>query len=303
MFKDSSPFAKIILLAFIVLVSTLVFMIIGAVGALLFFKINLLSNPGIASSALLNNISFMKYYQIIESIGMFVVPPLIFARLSGSNIADYLKAGKFPQTRSVFLVLILLMVALPLINFFTDINSTLKLPQFLEPVEKWMKETEDYAGRITEDFLNVRSIGGLMVNLLMIAVIPAVGEEFLFRGILQRLFSEWTRNKHIGILIAAVLFSAFHLQFYGFLPRMMLGLLFGYLFIWSESIWLPVAAHFFNNSFAVLSWFIANKEVNDKIDKLGSATGNVSDIVMLVLSAVFTTLIIFLVFRKEKRVL
>jgi membrane protease YdiL (CAAX protease family) len=166
-----------------------------------------------------------------------------------------------------------------------------------------MKDTEEYAGEITERFLAVSTIQGFLVNLFMIALIPAVGEEFLFRGVLQKIFIEWTKNIHWGIIISALLFSTFHLQFYGFLPRLMLGIFFGYLFVWSGSLWLPVLAHFFNNSVAVFFYFIAGKEMNDKIDTLGAGTFKASDIILLIVSVVLVSAIIILVFRKEKRVL
>ena len=93
----------------------------------------------------------------------------------------------------------------------------------------------------------MNSISSLLINMVMIGVIPAIGEEFLFRGALQKIFSEWTKNKHLGIWISAILFSAMHLQFYGFIPRMLLGALFGYTLLWTGSLWIPIFGHFVNN--------------------------------------------------------
>lgn len=304
MFKYSSPFTKLVLSSFIILVSYLIFFLLGSLFAYIFFKFNIFADAGeIIKNQGNTFINEEKYFQIVQSLGTFVVPPLIIARLFNNNINEYLQLKKAPLPSSVVIIIFVPIFSLPLINFLTYLNSHLSLPQFLSPVESWMKDTEEYAGEITERFLAVSTIQGFLVNLFMIALIPAVGEEFLFRGVLQKIFIEWTKNIHWGIIISALLFSTFHLQFYGFLPRLMLGIFFGYLFVWSGSLWLQVLAHFFNNSVAVFFYFIAGKEMNDKIDTLGAGTFKASDIILLIVSVVLVSAIIILVFRKEKRVL
>ena len=138
-----------------------------------------------------------------------------------------------------------------------------------------MKNTEEMAAELTEAFLKVDGVSGLVFNLFMIAFLPAIGEEFFFRGVVQRIFTRMTRNHHSGIWISAILFSAIHMQFYGFLPRMLLGVLFGYLLVWSGTIWLPVVAHFFNNAFAVIAmYFIGKGMINPEIENIGSSSGS-----------------------------
>ena len=98
------------------------------------------------------------------------------------------------------------------------------------------------------------------------AILPAIGEELLFRGVFQRLLTEWTRNIHWGIILAALLFSFFHFEFYGFLPRFLLGVFFGYLFVWTSSIWVPILAHFTNNFIIVVYSFYqatGNRSITD----------------------------------------
>jgi len=304
MFKNSSPFTKLVLTAFIMLVSYLVFFISGSLLALIIFKINIFKD----AISIINDqkgafINEMKYFQIVQSVGMFVVPPLILARLFNQSIAEFLQLKRSPEVSSVILIFTAIIFSYPVINFFTSLNSHLDLPRFLAPIEEWMRDTEDYAGKITDRFLEVSTFSGLMVNLLMIAVVPAVGEELLFRGILQPVFTDWTNNKHWGIFISSVIFSAFHLQFFGFLPRLLLGLLFGYLLLWSRSLWLPILAHFFNNSFAVLFCFFAGKELTDKFDKVGTGVSVSSDIFPLIISTGVASWLVFLIFRKYKRVL
>lgn len=91
-----------------------------------------------------------------------------------------------------------------------------------------------------------------MVGFVVIAIIPGIGEELLFRGVLQNSLHRVTKNKHIAIWVAAFLFSAIHIQFYGLVPRMMLGAVFGYLYVWSGNLWYPMIAHATNNGLAVI---------------------------------------------------
>jgi len=169
------------------------------------------------------------------------------------------------------LAIFITIFALPFINFTGELNSRMELPQWLSGVESWMKNAEENVALLTEAFLKVDTTWELIFNLFMIAFLPAIGEELLFRGVIQKIFTGWTKNHHWGIWITAILFSALHIQFYGFIPRMLLGVLFGYLLIWSGSIWLPVIAHFVNNGFAVLAIHFINKNLLDpKVENIGS---------------------------------
>ena len=126
---------------------------------------------------------------------------------------------------------------------------------------------------------------------------PAIGEEFFFRGVLQRLFSEWFRNAHVAIIVTAFIFSAIHFQFYGFIPRFLLGLFLGYMFYWSGTLWLPIIIHFINNGLAVLVAFLAARGLlNVDFETFGSSENwfvNVSSIVII-------SALIFLLFRLRK---
>ena len=229
--RHLSPPAKLIFVFLLVIVSFFIFSISGMVLAMPFFHVNLFRDlSAFTDFEDLGSVPVLKYLQIIQSLALFVFPALIAGVLFGGNPGGYLGIDKFPAGKIYFFTIMILFVSLPLISWTTSLNEMMKLPSFLQGIETWMKETEDQAAELTESFLNVGSAGGLAVNLIMIALIPAIGEEFFFRGLLQRLFSEWFKNIHVAILIASVLFAAIHLQFYGFLPRMLLGALFGYLF-------------------------------------------------------------------------
>src|SRR5690606_9694418 len=129
------------------------------------------------------------------------------------------------------------------------------------------------------------SYSALAINLLMIAIIPAIGEELLFRGGIQNIFYKWFKNPHIAIWAAAILFSAIHVQFYGFIPRMLLWALFGYLLVWGKSIWYPIIGHFINNGSAVVTAFIYQQQ-GKSIDELDK--GDTFPMAGYIFSAIFT---------------
>ena len=129
-----------------------------------------------------------------------------------------------------------------------DWNQSWQLPDILSELEKWIKEKEDLAAHITEQFMTMPTVWDFLTTLAVVAIIASIGEEFLFRGLLQPQLQNLFGNPHAGIWMAALLFSFFHLQFYGFVPRLLLGALFGYLYVFSGKLWVPIFAHFVNNA-------------------------------------------------------
>jgi hypothetical protein len=151
---------------------------------------------------------------------------------------------------------------------------------------------------MVDKFMKVESISGLMFNIFMIAVLPALGEELMFRGVIQRIFTNWTKNYHWGIWITAFLFSAMHLQFYGFLPRMMLGAMFGYLLVWTGTMWVPILAHFVNNTMGVMGYFLINKGVITRdVEELG--TGK-EQLPLAIFSVISVSYLLYLIYRYEQ---
>lgn len=270
------PFSKILLSVIISLVCLFIVSILGFVLALLIFDIEM-SQIAVSVADPMNpaNLSLLKYLQILQGMGLFILPALLIAILFFEKGPKQFGFREGPSFISIFWVMVVVFFGLPVINQLTSWNMSLKLPEFLSGIEEAMKRMEDSAALLTEAFLSTKSIWGLMVNLIMIAVIPAIGEELFFRGILQKFFIDWTKNPLRGILIVAFLFSFFHLQFYGFLPRFYLGVLFGLMYYWSGTIWLPIIAHFINNGAAVLVYFFFGKEVVEQsLDSVGTLENN-----------------------------
>lgn len=146
--------------------------------------------------------------------------------------------------------------ALPLISMLAEWNKGMELPSFLASVEELMRQMEESAKALTERFLNTSSVGMMFVNLFVIAFLPAVCEEMMFRGWLQRVLGKCV-NIHTAIWVSAFVFSAIHFQFYGFIPRMLIGVALGYLYYYTGSLWAPIVAHFTNNAAAVIIAFLA----------------------------------------------
>jgi len=300
-FRGRHPFFQLILSIFIILICFLACTIAATLIAIPLFGIHSLTAiPSVRDLTNPESIRILKYFQVMQTLGMFIVPPFIIAWLLKGKISEYLLLNKGISGVMVVLVVLLIFLANPAINFLGSLNAGMVFPEWLSWLEEWIRSTEDQAALLTEAFLDVDTVPGLLFNLFMIAVLPAIGEELLFRGVLQKIISRWLRSAHWGIAITAVLFSAFHLQFYGFLPRFFLGLMFGYLLVWSGSIWLPVAAHFVNNAAAVLTMWMVNKQwINPAIEELGATSESAY---MTVISVVLTGMLLWLIKKQGEEI-
>jgi membrane protease YdiL (CAAX protease family) len=242
------------------------------------------------------SLSLLKYFQVTQSFGLFIIPAVLAGYLFEGNSRAYLKAETTGGGSLYIIVFLMMFLSLPFINWMVDVNEMMKLPASLKGVEDWMKSAEDQAGKLTGSFLAGKSFGNFMFNIFMIGILPAVGEEFIFRGLLQRLFNDWLKNIHIAIFLTGFLFAVMHMQFYGLLPRMILGMIFGYLFYWSGSIWVPVFAHFINNSGAVVVSYLANLGlISQKYQDFGST----HNILLITLSLLVTFACLLMVYRRK----
>jgi len=294
-FRDMKPFGQLMFGIFVMVASVLLFMVVGTILAVPFFGIDGIMNSVSAAASTQESVNFLKYFQVIQSIGLFVVPPFILASLYHGNISEYLQIDRSARWQIYVLASVSLLIIIPFINFLGAINGQMKFPESLSGLENWMRTMEDTAKIMVEKFMDVETISGLMFNIFMIAVLPAIGEELMFRGVIQRVMTNWAKNYHWGIWITAFLFSAMHMQFYGFLPRMALGAMFGYLLVWTGTMWVPILAHFVNNAMGVLGYFLINKGVLSKdVEEWGTEAGQIP-IVILSLSGV--AILLFLIHR------
>ena len=244
----------------------------------------------------LSDINTLKWIQLLQTITLFLLPSLMIAYLGAKAPFSWLQLDKKADWKVFLWAVGIMLVALPAINLLAQWNQQMVLPTWLSGLEEWMKNKEAEAEWLTKQFMSATTVSALLVNLFLMAVLPAVSEEITFRGVLQRLLTAPNGlsplasrlSPHLAIWITAIIFSAVHMQFYGFVPRMLMGALFGYMFVWTGSLWVPMLMHFVNNGMAVLLYFLANKAGwdMDKVDAIGTNDTLWLGIVSLVLTIV-----------------
>ena len=244
----------------------------------------------------LSDINILKWIQLLQTISLFLLPSLILAYLCAKAPWNWLLLDKKVDWTILLWAIGIMLVALPAINLTSHWNQQMVLPSWLSGVEEWMKAKEAEAEWLTKQFMSVTTVSGLLVNLLLMAVLPALSEEITFRGVLQQLLTAPHRlspfasrlSPHLAIWLTAIIFSAIHMQFYGFVPRMLMGALFGYMMVWTGSLWVPMLMHFVNNGMAVLLYFMASRAGwdMDKVDAIGAGNTLWLGIVSIVLTVV-----------------
>lgn len=297
-FRGMKSFSQLMFSAFVMVASLLVFMILAMIVAIPFFGLDILmSGMSVSGMDTPEGLAFLKYFQVVQSIGLFVVPPIVLAWFYHGNISEYLLLNKTTTLPAYVYAVLAVLMLIPLINFMGEINSQMKFPESLSGIEDWMRTMEDAAEVMVKKFMKVETISGLLFNVFMIAVLPAIGEELMFRGVIQRIFTNWSKNYHWGIWITAFLFSAMHMQFYGFLPRMALGAMFGYLLVWSGTMWVPILAHFANNTMGVVGYYLIDKgTISKDVEEWGTGT---EQFPLVLLSLITTGLLLFLIYRNS----
>lgn len=255
----------------------------------LFFVSFFFGIAGMGIAALLfgatTNINDQKSMQLILSLFSFLIPPVILGYMWYNKPMEAYSLNRKPSIKMVILAVLLIVALSPGINLLSYLNEQIGLPEFMKGIEQYFKDLEALAATLTEQMLKMNSTGDLLVNLFVMAVVPAFCEELYFRGTLQNIFSE-NRNKHAAIWIVAIIFSLIHFQMYGFIPRMILGALLGYLLVWSGSLWVPVIAHFTNNALAVLvSGFGQGNEQVKALEEIGKSETYLYGIISIIISA------------------
>lgn len=290
---------KFLFLLFIIAICFLISILLGIGIAIPFFGLDSvmkMNQPDLFTDP--KGVGLMKFFQAINQIGIFVMPAFIFGYLVNRRPLSYLHFDRHLSFSILVLSLILIIVSIPFVNLLVEFNEQLRLPRFLSNVEKWMRNAEDQAKFLTDIFLKVDTMRGLLVNLFIVAFLASMGEELLFRGVILRLFRELFGNVHLAVILSAVLFSALHMQFYGFLPRTLLGILFGYMFIWSGSLWIPIILHFvFNGISVVAAYLYETGYIQTDFDSLGSNQNSL----VIAGSFILSSGLIYLLFRLRKR--
>ena len=223
-------------------------------------------------------IFIMKIIQVLTVVIFFILPAVVFTVIFTKEKVGFLQLNKLPALLFTLISALLMVFAIPLISYLEELNKQLHLPAALAGIEHWMRINEDRVQQIEDAFLKGSSLGDLGLNLFVIAFMAAFGEELFFRGLLQRSILQVSKNVHFSVWITAILFSAFHMQFFGFIPRVLLGAVLGYMAVWSGSLWVNIIAHFINNGLILVISFLIDQHYLPKwVDKVGlDAQGGVS---------------------------
>lgn len=254
--EEKSPYVQFLLLAIYALVGVAVFAILGFALCVAIYGLDLLKDTSWMSGQTGQNIGAFKIILVAQQIGFFLAPAILLSFTERQKLTHFYQL-KTPKATLLALIFLLILFSFPIMGWVNEMNQKMDLPDFLKGLEAWMKASEEQLAKTTEAILQMTTPIDFVINVLIIAAVPAVCEEFLFRGALQRTFFRVFKNPHIAIWVSAIIFSSIHFQFFGFFPRMFLGAAFGYIYFWSGSIWYGVFAHFINNGFAVaVAWYL-----------------------------------------------
>jgi uncharacterized protein len=219
------------------------------------------SKPGV--------LTYFRGLQVIQFLALFIIPVFICAHLFSENKKEYLGL-KIPSNTAYYVAgIAILLLAIPLAGWLGEINKNISFPSSWA---SWMKKSEEQAAHVQTGLLSRHTIPDLLINIVLIAGTAGVGEELLFRGMAQRLLTKMFKSPWAGILIAAFLFSAMHMQFYGFLPRFLLGILLGAAYWYSGSLWVSMLAHFVYDAVVLIMMYNASALVDEKATPLTGQT-------------------------------
>ncbi|MEJ7737896.1 MAG: type II CAAX endopeptidase family protein [Chitinophagaceae bacterium] len=227
-----------------------------------------LSKPAVLSS--------VRALLAVSTIGSFLVPSLVFAYLSDRSPLQYIGFKKPVPLFFLLIAVVVIIGAFPMVAWLGEINQNMHLPKSMQKTENLLREVEAKGNQFQHGLLIMKSRTDLIIMLVVLAVLPAVAEEIFFRGVLQRLFIQLTRRPWTGIITTAILFSAIHFQFLGFIPRLVLGIVLGALYWFSGSIWPGILAHFINNGLQIILVYhtpqLMNKEPDFTVGLIACST-------------------------------
>jgi uncharacterized protein len=233
-------------------------------------------------------LGYLKLTQFLYTLVVYLLPPVIFVLLSADKPANWLRINRKPRYLSIILSLSIMLLALPFVSYTGDWNHTW-------PFSPAQKATEQQAEALTRLLLIMPDIASLLVNLILIAIVPAIAEEFFFRGVIQQLFIKMMpKVPWLAILITAACFSAIHMQWMDFIPRLLLGFLLGAIYYLSGNLWLSIVGHFLNNGLQVLMVYL----YQIKLIKTDPMTAGTTEWYLALGSLVLTATAAWLLYKK-----
>lgn len=189
----------------------------------------------------------------------FILPAVVAMAIFYRRPLHAMCLDRAPSWKAILIVVLFYIVSLPAMNWLVSLNESMSLPSWMSGIEQMMRALEDSAAEATKQLLDINSVGELFACIFVVGLMAGLSEEMLFRGAMLRTMQDSRLGMHTVVWVVAIIFSAFHMQFYGFIPRMLLGVWLGYLFVWTGSLWVPIIAHTLNNSTVVLFSYLTNK--------------------------------------------
>ena len=237
------------------------FLIAGFAGSLIIMKFGADSTPA------------MRIASVLQSIFQLILPALLTALLVTRMPADFLRLRSGFSIGMLIWAFVILMLSTPAMNFIINWNNEMSLPESMSGLEEWFRNSEDRAVHSIAVLQGQHNVINLIVSILIMGLLAGFGEELFFRGAFQRLLTTGGVNRHVAVWSVAFVFSAIHFQFYGFVPRLLLGAYLGYLLVWSKSLWLPIAIHALNNTlYVTLHWDYRDAATQPLSDGIGTGS-------------------------------
>ena len=200
----------------------------------------------------------LRWATVLQDLFIFIMPVAMTALIAARNPLRFTGVDRWPCGSAVVWTMAVVVLAIPAMNVIVQWNASLTLPESMSRIEQVLRASEQAANGMVMMLMSGTSVIDLILSILIMGCLTGIAEELFFRGMLQKLLHVQLRNAHIAIWATAVIFSAVHLQFFGFVPRMLIGAFLGYLAWWSGSLWLPAMAHALNNSLVVINQWLVN---------------------------------------------
>lgn len=232
---------------------------------------------------------------VLQDILVFIMPAILLAVICYRQPWQFLEVDHAPQWEAIVLVAMVWAVSLPALNWVVDWNQNLHLPASMAALEQTMRNVEAAMEQMTKDLLSTETFGQMLVAFVVVGVMAGLSEELIFRGALMGIMRRGRANIHVVIWVVAIVFSAIHFQFLGFVPRMLLGAWFGYLLVWTRSLWVPILAHTLNNGMVVIMQWMGNNHWidSDAMEHLGAPQDGSFPWLALVSAVATAALIVF----------
>lgn len=292
-FKSIPPFFQLVLFFGFAMVSSALFVITGQLLGATVWGIDAFNAEALYDYSNPDAVSCLKMVTVFYQIGFFILPALIFARLYGRSRGEFLLLDRKPNLVNSIISVGAVLCTFLLVGWLVHLNQLIPLPgEFGESV----KTAHEDSMALQAVMLEGNGIGHYAFTMLMLAVIPAIGEELMFRGLFIKLLARSTKNIHVAIWISAILFALIHLQFYHIIPIIFMGALFGYLLIWTGSIWVPIIAHFLNNTVTIS----LTQLINDGTIPENSGTFQSADYVALGVSGILFIVLMIVLWRNSR---